>query len=234
MSAKLPVVFLPGLLCNGALWQHQITAFSDQIEAQVADLTQYNNIQAMAESVLQRAPRQFALSALSMGGYVAFEMMRQAPERLLKLCLFDTSARPDTPEQQQRRRLLLQLSKSGKFKGVTPRLLPMLVHPDHLKDEHITGTIMRMAEEVGREAFQNQQTAILGRIDSRPYLAAIKCPVTIIGGQQDEVTPPKIVQEIADHIPQAQLHLIEKCGHLAPLEQPQQVNPLFAAWLSAN
>ena len=124
---------------------------------------------------LVNAPPQFALAGLSMGGYVAFEIMRQAPQRVLKLCLLDTSARPDTPEQVRRRELLITMSREGKFKGVTPRLLPMLIHPDRMEDKELTYIIMTMAERVGREAFVRQQTAILKRPDSRPLLKSIKC-----------------------------------------------------------
>ncbi len=113
-----------------------------------------------------------------------------------KLCLLDTSARPDTPEQVRRRELLITMSREGKFKGVTPRLLPMLIHPDRLQDKDLTGLIMTMAERVGRDAFVRQQTAILKRPDSRPFLKSIKCPVQVIGGRQDAITPPEIVREI--------------------------------------
>jgi pimeloyl-ACP methyl ester carboxylesterase len=188
---------------------------------------------ALADDVLAKAPPRFALAALSMGGYVALAILRKAPERVTKLCLLDTSTRADTPEQKQRRKLLLAMSKAGQFKGVTPRLLPLLIHPDRLEDEPLTEIIMKMAERVGREAFHRQQTAILDRIDSRPYLKDIKCPVQVIGGRQDALTPPEIVKEIADGIPGARLDIIEDCGHLSPLEKPDDVNALMERWLRA-
>jgi pimeloyl-ACP methyl ester carboxylesterase len=194
-------------------------------------LTKYDRIDALARAVLAAAPAQFALAALSMGGYVALEIMRQAPERVLKLCLIDTSARPDTTEQQQKRRLLIALAKEGQFKGVTPRLLPMLIHPDRMDDKDLTGTIMAMAERVGRDAFFDQQTAILNRIDSRPFLKNIRCPTMVIGGAQDALTPVDITREIADGIPDARYHVIENCGHLSPLERPQEVTALMEKWL---
>ena len=229
MPSRLPVVFLPGLLSDAALWRGAIQALEGVIAPQVAAITRQNTIEALARSVLVNAPPQFALVALSMGGYVAFEILRQAPERVLKLCLFDTSARADTDEQKERRRLLIALSRSGEFKGVTPRLLPMLIHANRLQDDHLTGTIMAMAERVGREAFQNQQTAIMNRIDSRPFLPKITCPTHIIGGHQDALTPPAILQEIAQGIRGSHLTLIENCGHLPPLEQPETANRLLRA-----
>lgn len=232
MPAKIPLLFLPGLLCDEALWLHQIKSLKTMAECQTADLTKHDSISALAQATLAKAPPKFALAALSMGGYVAMEIMRQAPERVLKLCLCDTSARPDTPEQKERRRLLLALAKSGKFKGVTPRLLPTLINAAHLQDEKITGTIMAMAERVGREAFQRQQTAIMNRIDSRPHLHAIRCPVQIIVGHEDVLTPPDRAKEIAAAVPGAQLDLIENCGHLAPLEQPAKVSEIMRKWLA--
>lgn len=173
----------------------------------------------------------FALAGLSMGGYVAFEIMRRAPERVLKLCLVDTAARPDTAEQQERRRGLIMLSKSGKFKGITPRLLPQLVHPSRMQDTALTSLVMAMAERVGREAFQRQQTAILNRPDSRPTLKAIACPTLVAGGRQDLLTPIDIIREIAEGIPQASFAIVENCGHLPPLEQPEKMTALLRRWL---
>jgi pimeloyl-ACP methyl ester carboxylesterase len=232
MAQKIPLILLPGLLCDAALWRYQIKSLEHMANSQVADTTTADNMEALARSVLAAAPSQFALAGLSMGGYVALEIIRQAPERVLKLCLLDTSARADTAEQRAKRQLLLAMSKSGQFRGVTPRLLPMLIHEDRLEDKEITGTITAMAERVGREAFHNQQTAILNRIDSRPSLADIKCPVQIIGGHDDALTPPGIMREFADGIPQAKFDIIPECGHLSPLEKPQAVTELMARWLT--
>ena len=168
-----------------------------------------------------------------MGGYIAFEIMRQAPQRVTKLAIFSSTARADTADQQTRRRLLLALSKEGQFKGVTPRLLPSLIHPDHITDTVLTSTVTTMAERVGREAFHNQQIAMVNRIDSCPFLKNITCPTLVVGGKQDAVTPPELLQEIADAIPQSRLAFIEKCGHLSPLEQPEEVNRLLREWLNA-
>ncbi len=233
MSNSLPLVLLSGLLNDGALWQHQIRFLEGSAACHVADTTRHERIDAIAKDVLQHAPPQFALAGLSMGGYVAFEIMRQAPERVLKLCLFDTSARPDTDEQRERRRLLLIMAQRGQFKGVTPRLLPMLIHPDRIHDIELTDIITSMAERMGRDVFRNQQTAIMHRIDSRPYLKDIQCPVQVIGGRQDALTPPEIVREIAEGIINARFDIIEHSGHLPPLEKPDEVNMLMRRWLAA-
>ena len=233
MAGGIPLVLLPGLLCDAALWQHQIKYLDSMADCQVADTTRHETMEAIAKTVLASAPPQFALAGLSMGGYVAFEIMRQAPNRVLKLCLLDTSARPDTDEQRERRRLLLAMAQRGQFKGVTPRLLPMLISPERLEDKELTHIIMSMAERLGRDSFRNQQTAIMNRIDSRSLLKHIACPVQVIGGREDALTTPEIMREITTGIPNARFDIIEQCGHLSTLEQPDQVNVLMKRWLQA-
>lgn len=227
----LPLLFVPGLLCDEALWAAQIAAFAAKREVQVADVTKDEAIDSMALRVLDAAPERFCLAALSMGGYVALSIMRIAPERVERLALVDTSARPDSQEQASRRRGLIALARQGRFKGVTPRLLPLLVHPDRIDDPSVAGVVMDMAERVGRAAFIRQQTAILGRIDSRPHLAAIGCPTVVICGRQDAITPPDVAMELADGIAGASLHIVEDSGHLTPLERPEAVTRILSDWL---
>jgi len=234
MPKKIPLLFFPGLLCDEALWRHQIKSLETMAECRVADLTGHDRIDALARATLATAPQQFALVGLSMGGYVAFEIMRQAPERVLKLCLLDTSARTDTPEQSERRRLLMDMSRAGQFQEVTPRLLPLLIHADRLHDTELATTVMAMAERVGAAAFYRQQTAIIHRIDSRPYLKNIRCPTQAIVGRQDALTPLEIMREIADGIGGARFDIIENCGHLSPLERPEAVTALMKQWLEGS
>lgn len=228
---KPTLVLLPGLICDKALWQHQINALEAYVDVIVPDLTGFDNMPELARSVLSIAPESFALAGLSMGGYVAMEIMRQAPARVAKLALIDTSARPDTDESRRKRRGLIQLAQKGDFKGVTPRLLPMLIAASRLQDEELTQLIIDMAGRVGMNAFLNQQKAILGRIDSRPHLSLITAPTLIICGEQDALTPPEHAQEIENFIKGADLHIIPGAGHLAPLEQPDAVNPIMKKWL---
>jgi len=172
MDQHETLLLLPGLLCDARLWRDQIEAFSASRRVVVACLTSHESIAGMAEAALAGLDGPLAVAGLSMGGYVALEIARRAPGQVKRLALFDTSARPDTPEQTERRRGLLALSQSGQFRGVTPRLLPMLVHPSRL-DGPLAAEVMAMAERVGRDAFLRQQTAIMGRVDSRPDLPAI-------------------------------------------------------------
>jgi pimeloyl-ACP methyl ester carboxylesterase len=227
-----PLLLLPGLLLDQRLYQAQRAALADLADAQVADLTQDDRIAAVAARALAAAPPRFALCGLSMGGYVALEIMRQAPERVARLALLDTQARPDTPAARQRRLDLMALAERGAFAGVTPKLLPLFIHPDRLADAALTGTITAMAGAVGKDGFLRQQRAILGRIDSRPSLTAIACPTLVLCGREDALTPPTLHQEMAEAIPEATLVVLPRCGHLSPLERPDAVSAQLRAWLA--
>jgi pimeloyl-ACP methyl ester carboxylesterase len=225
------IVFLPGLLCDEALWAHQTAHLSDTAEVMVGDLTRDESVSDMAERILEEAPDTFALAGLSMGGYVAQEIMRQEPERVERLALIDTQARADTAEQVKTRKDLIRIASMGKFKGVTPRLLPNLVHEDRLDDPSVRDVVLGMAERVGQAAFVRQQSAILGRKDGRGDLHAIRVPTVVLCGRQDILTPPTLHQEMVDSIPGARLVIVENSGHLAPLEQPVGVTAVLRYWL---
>ncbi|GAB4191552.1 MAG: alpha/beta hydrolase [Thalassobaculales bacterium] len=228
-----PLLLLPGLLCDAALWAAQAAAFSAKRTVAVASLTHHETVAGMAARALAEAPPRFALAGLSMGGYVALEIMRQAPERVERLALLDTAARPDTPEQVERRQGLIQLAEMGKFKGVTPRLLPLLLHRDRLDEQPLTEAVMAMAERVGKSAFIRQQKAIMSRPDSRPDLPRIACPALVLCGRQDALTPLDRAEEIAAGIPGSTLVVVEECGHLSTMERPAAVNAALADWLAA-
>lgn len=231
MRDPTPLILLPGLLCDRALWQHQIDHLADLAEPIVPDLGSDETVEAMARRVLDAAPPRFALAALSMGGYVAHAIMRSAPERVARLALFDTSARPDTDEQLTRRRGLIELAEKGKFKGVTPRLLPLLIHPDRLEDRRLTEAVMGMAERIGKAAFLRQQRAIMARPDSRPQLPGYDCPTLVAVGRSDAITPIEVNAEMASLIPGARFVVIEHSGHLPTMEQPVAVTALLRYWL---
>jgi pimeloyl-ACP methyl ester carboxylesterase len=167
-----------------------------------------------------------------MGGYVAQAIMRAAPERVERLALLDTSAMADTPEQTARRRGLIELAEKGEFHGVTPRLLPLFVHPHRLSDKPLTEAVMAMTERVGKDAFLRQQRAIMGRPDNRPNLPMIKCPTLVLCGRQDQMTPLAWSEAIAALIPGARLEVIEDCGHLTTMERPWETSVALRQWLT--
>ena len=225
------IILLPGLLCDHRLWAGQLPALEARGDVLVPDLGRADTIGGLAEQVLARASDRFALAGLSMGGYVAFEILRRAPGRVARLALLDTQARADTEEGKARRRGLMALAEKGEFKGVTPRLLPLFLGREALKDPGITGTVQAMAESTGKDAFLRQQTAIMGRADSRADLPRITCPTLILAGRDDQITPPELQLEMAAAIPDATLVLLPRCGHLSPLERPDAVTRQLLAWL---
>ena len=228
---KTHLLLLPGLLCDENLWSHQIRTLADIADVSVADLTRDDSIEAMAARTLSEAPETFALAGLSMGGYVAQEILRQAPDRVQRLALLDTSALPDSDEQRKRRTGFINLTLEGKFRGVTKRLLPLLIYQDRLTDEDLTNSIMTMAEHIGEEAFIRQQHTIMSRKDGFEVLSCVNCPAVVICGAQDNLTPPEQHQAMVDAIPGAVLVVIEDCGHLSTLERPYAVSAAMRYWL---
>jgi pimeloyl-ACP methyl ester carboxylesterase len=227
-----PILLLPGLLCDARLWRDQIASLGDIAAPVVADLTQDDRLEAMAERALATMPQHFAVAALSMGGYVAFALLRIAPARISRLLLMDTSERPDSEYQARRRRALIALSGSGRFHGVAPRMLPTLLHPDRLGDAALGAEVSAMAARVGRDAFVRQQTAILHRPDSRDDLAAIRVPTLVAVGAGDQLTPLPMAEEMACGIAGARLEIIPGCGHLPPMEDPDRTSALMRNWLT--
>ena len=232
MTDRPTLVLLPGLLCDARLWRPQADALSDIADIVIADMTRDETMAGMASRALDAAPERFALAGLSMGGYVALEIMRAAPERVTRLALLDTGARADTPEQTTRRRDLIGLADRGEFKAVSPRLLPLFIHEDRLSDKPLVDDITAMADSVGKDAFLRQQKAIMGRPDSRPSLPEIACPTVVICGRDDVLTPVALSEEIAGLIPGAGLVLIDECGHLSTMERPEAVNAALREWLA--
>ena len=230
---KQPLVLLPGLLCDAALWEPQLSELADVARFWVPDLTEYETLTELGASVLRDAPwQEFTLAGLSMGGYVALELMRQAPQRVTRLALLDTRARPETSEETDRRRQLMKLAQTERgFTPVTSRMLPLMLHPSRVKDAQLTRTIRDMAERTGVEGYLRQQRAIISRPDFRPGLAKIECPALVLCGRQDQLTPLDCSEEMAAAIPGAKLVVVEECGHLSTLERPAVVNAALRGWL---
>jgi pimeloyl-ACP methyl ester carboxylesterase len=226
------LVLLPGLLNTRRLFEHQIAALGDLVDVVVPELYRHDSLAAMAEAALAAAPATFALGGFSMGGYVAFEILRRAPHRVERLALIDTQATPDAPETTARRRGFIEQTRIGRFHGVQPSLLPTLIHPARLKDTTIVQPILDMAQEVGADGFVREQKAIMARPDSRPLLADIDVPTVVIVGRQDQATPLLRAQEMATDIANARLVVIEECGHMSPLEKPDDLTNALRRWLN--
>ena len=196
------------------------------------DLTLDASLPEMAERVLSAAPVTFALAALSMGGYVAFEILRQSPDRVTRLALFDTTAGPDSAVRARQRAASIEAAKFGRFAGVTPRLLSQLVHTSRIQSD-VGDEVLAMATRVGRDAFLRQQTAILQRPDSRHELARIRVPTVIGVGEDDVLTPVDEAREMHAGIADSVLHIFPRCGHLPAMELPAESSEVLRRWLLA-
>ncbi len=225
------LVLIPGLLCTRALYEPQIAALGARVQVQVADHTAADTMAGLAAAILERAPRRFALAGLSMGGYIAFEIMRQAPERVERLALIDTSARADAPEQSENRRRLVALAEKKGVVVPAREMFPKLVAPSRADDELLREVFLEMAEVTGVKGFANQQAAIMGRADSRPTLGQITCPTLVLVGEDDQLTPPEMAREMAQGIAGSRLAIIPGSGHLSTLEEPDAVSAELEAWL---
>lgn len=228
------LILLPGMPLDAALWDHQARHLGDVAEVRVPTLYHHDSIAAMAAAVLADAPDRFAVAGLSMGGYVAMEILRRAPERVERLALLDTNARADTPEQTANRRDGIALARQGRFRQVMAASLARLIHPDRMDDRALVDAVLAQTERVGVDGYEREQTAIIGRVDSRPFLPAIRCPTLILCGRQDVLTPPDLHREMADLIPGSRYVPIEDCGHLSAMEQPQAVTALLRLWLAGG
>ncbi len=228
----IPIILIPGLVCTAELFAFQVGALWTHGPVTVASTLDGETMGDLAAAILADAPPRFALAGLSMGGYIALDIMRRAPDRVVRLALLDTSARPDTPDQSEGRRAAIARVEAGELEAVLREMAPRLLHPDHQTDATLIGAQMRMGLAVGPKAYIRQQSAIIGRIDSRPHLAEITVPTWIVVGDQDAVTPPERAQEMASAIPGARLKIVEGAGHLTPLEQPDAIERLLTEWLS--
>jgi len=233
---KPTLLLLPGLLCDRVLWAAQIEALSEVCDPWVADLTRDETMEGMARRVLEEAPVQsFALAGLSMGGYVAMEIMRQASERVERLALLDTRARLDAPEDSERRLQMMRLAESERgFAPITTRMLPLLVHPSRVGDSALVDAIKAMAERTGIPAYLRQQRAIMSRIDFRPVLTQVRCPTLVLCGREDVLTPLPLHVEMEGLVAGARLSILEQCGHMSTMERPHEVNTELRLWLTAD
>jgi pimeloyl-ACP methyl ester carboxylesterase len=230
---RLPLILVPGLLCTETLWQAQVEGLADVADVLVTtEHTRHTNLGAIAAAILAAAPPRFALAGLSFGGYVAFEIMRRASHRVDRLALLDTTARDDDDDRRKLRRNYIKQAQVGRFLGMTDRLISQFIHPDRLADGNLVDAVKKMALDVGRDGFIRQQTAIIGRPDSRRDLGGIECPTLVLVGGQDALTPVARHEEIQAAIPGAELRVIEDCGHLSTMERPDEVNQAMREWLA--
>lgn len=231
MADPLPILLVPGLNCSPRLYAGQIPELWRFGPVTVPVHSRDETMAAIAQRILDTAPPRFALVGLSMGGYIALEIVRRAASRVEKLALLDTGSRDDPPEAQQRRRDSIALAEAGRFAEVIEAQWPMLVPPDRRGDMALKQAYVAMCHEVGPEGFVRQQKAIMTRADSRPLLPTIRCPTLVLVGAQDELTPPHLAEEMAAGIPGARLVKVPDCGHISTMERPEAVTRELVAWM---
>ncbi len=232
MAQRLPVVFVPGLMCTGRIYEHQVQTLGQKHPVMLANHWSHDSMADIARSILYIAPEKFALVGTSMGGYVAFEIVRQAPGRVAKLVLLSTSAKPDTPERSEDRRKQVAAVRGHGACTVVNALWPKLVHPARHEDFALRAVFDGMAEDLGAGAFARQTEAIIGRADSRPTLPQIKVPTLVVAGADDTLITPDNSKEIADGIPGARLETVEYCGHMGMIERPATYTKLLGDFLA--
>lgn len=231
MPLSTPLLMVPGLLCSARLYGPQVAGLWRFGPVMVADHRWDDTMEAIAGRILREAPPRFALAGLSMGGYIALAMMRQAPERITRLALLDTGARPDMPEHSAVREKFIALAEAGKLSDVVDTLIPRFLHADRQSDEALKNIVRVMADETGVAAFVRQQRAIMSRPDARPMLSSIKCPTLVLVGEGDTLTPPVLSEEMVAALPNAWLTVVPDSGHLSTLERPEAVNAALVDWL---
>ncbi len=231
MTERVPLVLLPGFLDTETLWRHQVENLADIADITIGVLTTQESIVEMASFTLARAPERFALAGLSMGGYTAFEIMRQEPERVTRLALLDTTPFGDPPERIAGRKNQLAMVRKGRFDEAVAATVVLKMQPEGPPKPELAEMIRTMCMTIGPEILLRQQTAMLNRAGTSDVLARIKCPTLVLCGRQDQPTPPEVHEEIAAGIDNATLVVIEDCGHLAPLEQPQATTAAMREWL---
>jgi pimeloyl-ACP methyl ester carboxylesterase len=234
VCGRIPLVLLPGLLCDDSLWKHQVAALDDVADSRVMVMTEDDTMAEMAAKVLAQAPAKFALAGLSMGGYCAFEIMRQAPDRVVRLALLDTSHGADAPSRRSERLAWIAKAKLQGLEAMIPDHMAMWFHPEHLKDEALVAVAAQSARNVGLAAYERQLTAIMDRLDSTPTLALISCPTLVLCGRQDMATPLHLHEAMADGIEGAELVVVEDSGHLSTLEKPDVVSAALRRWLGVR
>ncbi|MDB5998625.1 MAG: hypothetical protein JWP52_324 [Rhizobacter sp.] len=236
MSAPVPLILIPGLAADETLWQGQIDGLTKALAAthplRVTDvIARYASHAEMATALLDENPGPLVLCGSSMGGIVAMEVMRQAPDRIKAWALLGTTARADTPEMKAIREAAFALIEQGQFEKVILDNVPFSFHASRLNERALVDALLGFLRRSGPRQLISQNIATMARPDSRPMLRGVTCPTLVMCGDSDPITPPELSREIASLIPHAQLEFVAQCGHLLTMERPAEVNAVLLRWL---
>ncbi|MEJ6020762.1 alpha/beta fold hydrolase [Ramlibacter sp. PS4R-6] len=228
---KAQLVLVPGLAGDRVMWRSQLEALSAW-QPVVTDVhMRHGSIPDMASALLAEVPGRLVLVGASMGGMVAMEAARQAPERVAALALLGTSAQPENEGMRQVRENAITLFGQGRLREVIEPNVGFAFHPDHVQDPSIARDYLEFVLRAGADQLVRQNRAVISRPDARLHLPYVNCPVLVMHGDSDQLVPPDCGREIAGLAPQAQLHVVPRCGHMLTMERPQEVNARLAAWL---
>jgi pimeloyl-ACP methyl ester carboxylesterase len=227
----LPITLLPGLACDAELWRDQVAGLAPLRPVRVSDVhTRHASLPEMAAALLAQSPDELLLCGTSMGGMLALEVLRQAPQRVKALAVLASSARADTPELTRLRSDAIRLFELGRMREVLQANLAFAFHPAHA--QALAPRYLGMMDRAGAEQLIAQNRAVMARADQRPWLPQLRCPTLLVVGRSDLLTPPEHAQEMAALIPGARLEVLDECGHLLTWEQPQRLNQLLIDWLA--
>ncbi|HTQ99838.1 MAG TPA: alpha/beta hydrolase [Candidatus Acidoferrum sp.] len=230
--SELPFVFLlPGMLCDAEVWHHQMRALAPCCRLSVPSFRSLASFEAMAGRVLGMAPERFSVVAHSMGGRVAMELMRMAPQRIEHFVLMDMGVHPVAEGETERNRRLLELATTGGLEAVADSWIPFMIHPDRYQDLALTAAIRQMVLRNDIADLHNQLLAAERRQDQSQYLSQISHKVHIVCGDSDNWNPPELHQRMHRQLSNSELVILPHCGHMVPMEQPEQVTELLLRWL---
>lgn len=235
-AERRELVFIPGLVCDEAMFADQVRVLAQLGRCTVVDHGSLDSISDMAHAVLRRAPQRFVAIGHSMGGRVALELVRAAPERLAGLALLDTGyqarAAGEAGEREAAERsALVELARGSGMRAMGQKWLRGMIHPERLSDTALVESILAMIERKTPEVFAAQQRALLARPEAGPLLPAIRCPTLLLCGREDGWSPLARHEQMARMIPGATLAVIEGSGHMAPMERPREVSDALRSWL---
>lgn len=223
------LILIPGLACNADMWRAQLAALSAWAPTVTDAATRADGIDGMARLLLQDHAGPLVLCGASMGGMIAMAAARQAPERIAGLALLGTDARPDAPEMTALRTAAIELFARGRAREVIEPNIAFAFHPDNAPA--LSDAYLEQVLGAGAEQLIAQNRAVIARPDARPHLPRLQCPVLVMCGESDQLTPPERSREIAALVPQARLVLVPRCGHMLTMERPEVVNATLAQWL---
>lgn len=230
---KIPLLLLPGTLCDATLFEHQLANLTDVCDPIAVDVHHQDNLPDVAAYVLAQVDSEFAVAGLSYGGIVAFELWRQAPKRITKMALLNTNPYPAAPQTRESQQRFVGMAHLGEFREVTTDFLKdIMLHPDHQKDTILREKVLNMAKTIGIEGFVNEVKAQLARPSAIPDLPHITCPTLVLTGREDTVVPLQYHQEMHAQLPNSRLVVVEHCGHLTTMEQPDFVTNALRDWLT--